>query len=56
MGTAVRIVNASTGATTRCKVSTRGPSDTSRVIDLAKATFAKLANPSRGIVQVKLEW
>ena len=55
-GTPVRVINASTGATTRCKVASWGPSDQRRVIDLSKATYARLADPSRGIVQVKLEW
>ena len=56
MGTPVRITNASSGASTRCRVSSRGPTDNRRIIDLSKATFARLADPSRGILQVKLDW
>jgi rare lipoprotein A len=56
MGTPVRITSVSSGATTRCRVASRGPSDKTRIIDLSKATFARLADPSRGILQVKLDW
>ena len=56
MGTPVLITNASSGATTRCRVASRGPSDKTRIIDLSKATFARLADPSRGILRVKLDW
>jgi len=56
MGTPVRITNVSSGAATRCRVSSRGPTDKTRIIDLSKATFARLADPSRGILQVTLDW
>jgi rare lipoprotein A (peptidoglycan hydrolase) len=56
MGTPVRITNIASGTSTRCRVSSRGPSDKTRIIDLSKATFARLADPSRGILQVKLDW
>jgi len=56
MGTPVRITSVSSGTTTRCRVSSRGPTDKTRIIDLSKATFARLADPSRGILQVKLDW
>ena len=56
MGTPVRITSVSSGATTRCRVASRGPTDKTRIIDLSKATFARLADPSRGILQVELDW
>lgn len=56
LGTPVRVTSASSGASTRCRVSSRGPSDKTRIIDLSKTTFARLAEPSRGILQVKLDW
>jgi rare lipoprotein A len=56
MGTPVRITNVSNGASTRCRVSSRGPTDKTRIIDLSKATFARLTDPSRGILQVTLDW
>jgi rare lipoprotein A (peptidoglycan hydrolase) len=56
MGTAVRVTNPASGASTRCRIESRGPSDQRRVIDLAKDTFARVADPSRGIVEVRLDW
>ena len=56
MGTPVRVINVSSGVSARCRVASRGPSDKNRVIDLSKTTFARLSDPSRGLLQVKLEW
>jgi hypothetical protein len=55
-GTIVTVVRADAGTTTTCRVADRGPSDQSRVIDLSRDTFAKLAGAEKGLLQVQLRW
>lgn len=55
-GTVVTVVRVDNGASTTCRVADRGPADTSRVIDLARDTFAKLAGTERGLLQVHVRW
>lgn len=55
-GTIVTVARADGGATTTCRVADRGPSDQSRVIDLSRDTFAKLAGAEKGLLQVQLRW
>ena len=55
-GTVVRVTRVATGATTECTVDDRGPSDTSRVIDLSTDTFEQLADASVGLIDVVIEW
>jgi hypothetical protein len=57
LGTVVKVTRPSTGASTTCRVSDRGPSlATNRVIDLSMDTFAKLASPDAGVIEVRIEW
>lgn len=56
MGTVVTVVRLADGKVTRCTVTNRGPYGGGRVIDLAKGTFAELAPPSVGVVDVRIEW
>lgn len=57
LGTIVTVTRTSTGASTTCRVSDRGPSlATNRVIDLSQDTFAKLASPDAGVIEVRIEW
>jgi rare lipoprotein A len=56
MGTVVRITNLGNGLSTTCVVTDRGPFGAGRVIDLDRATFAQLADPSVGIIQVRITW
>jgi rare lipoprotein A len=55
-GTVVTITSLETGATTTCVVTDRGPYQAGRIIDLDRATFAQLADPARGVVQVQISW
>jgi len=55
-GTVVTITNLSNGATATCTVTDRGPYGDGRIIDLDKGTFAQLADPSAGIIQVRITW
>lgn len=55
-GTVLTVINVSTGARTTCTVSDRGPFTADRIIDLARTTFAQIASPSSGVVDVRIEW
>ncbi len=56
-GTMVKVVRASNGASAFCKVNDRGPTlATGRLIDLSMDTFAKLAAPEAGLIDVTIEW
>jgi rare lipoprotein A len=57
LGTVVKVVRISTGASATCRVSDRGPTlATNRVIDLSPDTFAKLASTDAGVIDVRIEW
>ena len=55
-GTVVTVTNLATGASTTCRVEDRGPYEGGRIIDLAESTFAQIADPSQGVIQVKIVW
>lgn len=55
-GTVVSIRSLENGATTSCVVTDRGPYEGDRIIDLDRATFAQLTDPSHGVVQVEITW
>jgi rare lipoprotein A len=55
-GTVVTITRVSTGATATCVVTDRGPFGAGRIIDLDRGTFAQLADPGAGIIQVRITW
>jgi rare lipoprotein A len=55
-GTVVTVTRVSTGASITCVVTDRGPFGAGRIIDLDRATFAQLADPSAGIIQVRITW
>jgi rare lipoprotein A (peptidoglycan hydrolase) len=55
MGATLYLSSAS-GATATCRVVSRGPFGLGRVVDVAKATFALLAPPSQGVVNVRVSW
>jgi rare lipoprotein A (peptidoglycan hydrolase) len=57
LGTVVKVIRISTGASATCRVSDRGPTlATKRVIDLSPDTFEKLASKDAGVIDVRLEW
>lgn len=55
-GTIVKITRIRTGATATCRVNDRGPSDESRLIDLADDVFESLAPTGAGLMPVTIEW
>ena len=56
LGTVIRVINVSTGKSTTCRVTDRGPFRDGRVIDLSRATFGEIAPTAAGVIQVRLEW
>ena len=55
-GTIVTVTRMRTGAPTACRVADRGPADTTRLIHLSYDTFALLADPGTGLIDVRLQW
>lgn len=55
-GTVVTVIRVDTGAKTTCRVNDRGPVAPERVIDLSYDTFARLAHPDSGVIDVVLQW
>jgi rare lipoprotein A len=55
-GTVVTVTNLANGASTTCVVTDRGPTADGRIIDLDRATFAQLADPGAGLIQVTITW
>lgn len=56
MGTVLRVTSRTSGATVTCRVVSRGPYGRGRVVDLARSTFARLAPPSVGVIDVVISW
>ncbi len=54
-GTRLTVTNDANGASTTCVVDDR-EADTSRVVDLAPATFSQIAPLSEGVITVTLTW
>lgn len=55
-GTVVTVTNRANGASTTCRVADRGPFVEGRVIDLERGVFSEIANPSEGVIDVRIEW
>jgi rare lipoprotein A len=57
MGTVITVTAVSTGKTITCEVGDRGPyGGNNRILDLSKYAFSQLANPSSGVIYVKLSY
>jgi len=56
IGTVITVTDLANGRSTTCRVADRGPFAGGRVIDLSEATFAQLASPSSGVIDVRLTW
>ena len=57
MGTVVTVTAVATGKSIKCEVGDRGPyAGQDRILDLSKYAFSQLANPSSGVVSVRLSW
>lgn len=54
--TVVKVLNLENGRSTRCTVTNRGPYRTGRIIDLSRGSFAEIAQLSKGVVEVRIEW
>jgi len=55
MGSVITVTNG-VGVSVTCKVVSRGPFVTGRVVDLARSTFAALGPVSKGLVTVVISW
>lgn len=55
-GTVVRVTNLATGASVSCVVTDRGPFVANRIIDLDRASFAQIADPNAGVINVRIDW
>lgn len=55
-GTVVAITNLDNGRTATCVVRDRGPFAAGRIIDLDRDVFALLADPSVGVIPVRITW
>lgn len=55
-GTQVTVTDLANGRTTTCTVDDRQDPSTGRVLDLSEASFAQLADPSVGVIEVRLTW
>lgn len=55
-GTVLTVTNINTGAQITCEVGDRGPYVEGRILDLSKYAFSHLANPSSGLVWVKITY
>ena len=52
----VTVTRLGTGASATCVVTDRGPHGAGRIIDLDRGTFAQLADPGAGVIQVRITW
>lgn len=55
-GIVLTVTNLNTGASITCEVGDRGPYVEGRILDLSKYAFSRLANPSSGLIWVKITW
>ena len=54
MGTVLTVTATSTGKSITCHVGDRGPYVEGRILDMSKYAFSQLANPSSGVIWVKI--
>ncbi len=54
-GTKVRVTNLRNGKSVVVTITDRGPFTKGRIIDMSKASFSKIENPSAGITKVTIE-
>ncbi len=56
IGTKVTVTDLSNGLSTTCTVEDHGPYVQGRIIDLSEQTFSQLADPSSGVIDVRVTW
>ena len=54
-GTKVKVTNLRSGKSVIVEINDRGPFHSSRAIDLSKAAFAAIGNPSKGTMPIEYE-
>lgn len=54
-GTLLKVTNLRSGKSVVVEINDRGPFHSSRALDLSKAAFAAIGNPSRGTIPVEYE-
>ncbi|QJD58628.1 septal ring lytic transglycosylase RlpA family protein [Pseudomonas sp. gcc21] len=54
-GSKVKVTNTRNGKSVVVRINDRGPFVRGRVIDLSKSAFARIGNPSAGLLNVKIE-
>jgi rare lipoprotein A (peptidoglycan hydrolase) len=52
----VTVTRIGTGGSVSCVVTDRGPHGAGRIIDLDRGTFAQIADPNEGVIQVRITW
>ena len=55
-GTIVTVTNLDNGRSTTCRVADRGPFVEGWIIDLDRRVFAQIADPSTGVIPVRIRW
>jgi rare lipoprotein A (peptidoglycan hydrolase) len=50
------VTDLATGKSVTCTVDDRQADNPGRVVDLSEATFSQLADPSSGLIEVRLTW
>jgi rare lipoprotein A (peptidoglycan hydrolase) len=55
-GTVVTVTDLSSGQSVTCTVDDHQDPSTGRVLDMAEATFAQLADPAVGVIEVRVSW
>lgn len=55
LGAVVRVTNMANGRTVKVRINDRGPSDTSRIIDLSRGAAQALGFVEDGVIKVKIE-
>jgi resuscitation-promoting factor RpfB len=56
LGTMVTVTSLSSGRSVQVRINDRGPYVEGRIIDLSRAAFEAIANPAKGVIDVRIEW
>jgi rare lipoprotein A len=56
LGTMVTVTSLSSGRSVQVRINDRGPYVEGRIIDLSRAAFEAIANPAKGVIDVRIDW
>jgi resuscitation-promoting factor RpfB len=56
LGTVVTVTSLSSGRSAQVRINDRGPYVDGRIIDLSRAAFEAIANPAKGVIDVRIDW